>query len=455
LSGLVPGVREYDAGGPIMSTLLQTAPTLRPPGLGFADHPLRDVVLGEIHSRPFLPLETPARLLHFGFTTDPDQAAADRRALTALCGRLGVEAPAPGAKHLYVRLSGCALRWEQHSEFTTYTIIVEGAEAQDFGRARAVATPIIAQIPPPGPLLVSAALSLIPFTKNLALETNFDVLSLAVASVGRGEAVIATDFRLRDDGFVHILVADKSLTRNRAGALAQRLLEVETYRTLALLGLPMAQVSGPRVNAVEAALSRVSRQMTQTAGLDADHALLDEMTRLAAELEADRVATSFRFGASRAYDGLVQNRLSAIGEESVESWSTLASFLSRRMAPAMRTCEVLQERQTDLSLKLNSAANLLRTRVDVAIERQNRDLLQSMNDRTRLQLRLQQTVEGLSVAAISYYIVGLVGYVSKGVKELGYGPEPAIVQAIAVPFIIIGIALVVRRIRRAHGDGEH
>ena len=103
-----------------------------------------------------------------------------------------------------------------------------------------------------------------------------------------------------------------------------------------------------------------------------------------------------------------------IGERKVEGLPTWSSFLARRMAPAMRTCATTEERQTNLSEKLARAANLLRTRVDVELERQNRDLLKSMNERTRLQLRLQTTVEGLSVAAVSYYVVGLFGYLVKG-----------------------------------------
>ncbi|MFZ4534143.1 MAG: DUF3422 family protein, partial [Alsobacter sp.] len=125
-------------------------------------------------------------------------------------------------------------------------------------------------------------------------------------------------------------------------------------------------------------------------------------------------------------------------------------FLSRRMAPAMRTCTMLEERQHQLSEKLSRAANLLRTRVDVEIERQNRDVLSAMNERTRLQLRLQQTVEGLSVAAISYYVVGLAAYVFKGLSDVGLLPVDAgTATAAAVPLAILGVWAVVRRIRRS------
>jgi uncharacterized membrane-anchored protein len=418
----------------------------------FAAHPLREAVLQEIHSRPFHPVGTPAQFAHFAFTTDLAQSSADRRAIAAFCARNGVAPPGPAAKHHHIALQDIALRWEQHSEFTTYTFIVEGAAAANFGNARAMAAAVMAGLPQPGPLLVSAALSLERDTQAPAIEESFDESSLVVSAMGRGAALVATDFRLAEDGFVHLIVRDRGLTRNRAGALTQRLLEIETYRTLALLGLPEAQRCAPRVKAVEDALTGILNTMNAAEGALADDKLLDEMTRLAAELEADLAASSFRFGASRAYDTLVQQRLAAIGEEPVGAFSTFASFLARRMAPAMRTCQTMAARQADLSEKLGRAANLLRTRVDVEIERQNRDLLHSMNERTRLQLLLQQTVEGLSVAAISYYIVGLLGYAFKGLRDMGIGPEPSLAMGAAAPLVVLAVALITWRIRSAHGE---
>jgi uncharacterized membrane-anchored protein len=415
-------------------------------------HPLRDAVLGEIHSRPFHPLTIPARLEHYAFTADPAQAAADRRAIVQFCEKNDVAAPGAAAKHHFIVLKSLALRWEQHSEFTTWTFIVEGADAARFETARVLIGPIMARLSPPGLLLVSAALSLEPEAQAPAFEDIFEESSLVVSAMGRGAALAATDFRLASDGFVHLVVRNRSLTHNRAGSLAQRLLEIETYRTLALLGLPEAQRCAPRVKAVEDELTNILNAMNVVDGALADHKLLDELTRLAAELEADLAASSYRFGASRAYDSLVRQRLIAVDEEAFGAFPTFASFLARRMAPAMRTCETMSHRQADLSKKLSRAANLLRTRVDVEIEHQNRDLLHSMNERTRLQLRLQQTVEGLSVAAISYYIIGLLGYLFKGLKEIGIGPDPSLATAAAVPIVVLAVALIVRRIRGSHGE---
>jgi uncharacterized membrane-anchored protein len=285
---------------------------------------------------------------------------------------------------------------------------------------------------------------------RLLPERLFDRNSLAVAENSDGKALFASDFQIEPAGFVRILVIDRGLGAERAGALVQRIIELETYRTLALLGLPEAQRLFPSISRIERRLAEVTEEMRRTAEIVDNHRLLDELIALAAELEAGAAASLFRFGASRAYNEIVQLRLQTIGERKVGGFPTWSSFLARRMAPAMRTCITTEERQANLS----RTANLLRTRVDVEVEQQNRNLLKSMNERTRLQLRLQATVEGLSVAAISYYVVGLFGYLVKAAYDAGLlRIEPSYVTAAFVPVVVLGIWWVVRRIRRKHIAG--
>ena len=414
-------------------------------------HPLRGQVLGEVHARPFKPIATPSRMLHFAFLTDQAQSAAARLALAAFCRERGVDSPRDGAKHFSVGLGDASLRFEQHSEFTTYTWEVASQDGPPFSPSAGTLAHFMSALPQPGPHLVSADLHLIRARDDFDLQPLFDSASLAASMVDGGRAVAATDFKPGADGFVRILVLDHDLTPASAGALGQRLLEIETYRVLALMGLPETQALVPSIRKVENTLTDVLTAMTETKGLAADHKLLDRLTGLAAELEAGGAASAFRFGATRAYDNIVAQRLDTIGEKPFAGLPSIAQFLARRMAPAMRTCATLEERQANLSQKLARAANLLRTRVDVEIEQQNRDVLRSMNERTRLQLRLQQTVEGLSVAAVSYYIVGLIAYLIKGAKDAGYvSIEPGIGTALSVPIVLFLMYLVIRRIRRAH-----
>lgn len=424
-------------------------------------HPQRDTVLGEVHARPFQLVRSPRRFLHFAFTTSPEAAKAACRALITLCERHNVPAPKPDARHHRAELGDMILRFESHAEFCTYTFGCNGEGTQPFMPLASQLVRFTDLLPQPGPHLVSVDLHLMKLPADavglheqaVKLEEIFDRASLAASHVAHKAGVVATDFRPNHQGFVRLLVGDLGMSHYRAGALVQRLLEIETYRTLALLGLPTAQAMNPAVQQMEDQLIRIAHDMKKVDGLAADRVLLDQMTGLSAALEADAASANFRFRASAAYDSIVQQRLVAIREESWEDFSSLSSFLSRRMAPAMRTCAMLQERQSTLSEKLARATNLLRTRVDVEIEEQNRNMLRALNERTRLQLRLQQTVEGLSVAAISYYIVALAAKLFEGLKEVGWlHIEPAVATALAVPVVVGLVAYIVHRIRSTHSD---
>ena len=244
------------------------------------------------------------------------------------------------------------------------------------------------------------------------------------------------------------------MSPERAGAFVQRVLEIETYRTLALLGLPEAQRVAPSIGKIEQRLAEVTEAMRGASDLESNRKLLDELTALAAEVEAGAAATGFRFGATRAYHDIMQGRLQTIGEHKVRGLPTWSSFLARRINPAMQTCTAIESRQATLSVKLARAANLLRTRVDVALEDQNQQLLQTMNRRTQLQLRLQTTVEGLSVAAITYYVVSLFSYLAKAAHDAGLHVDPSVATALFVPVAALGIWLTIRRIRSRHVAGD-
>jgi uncharacterized membrane-anchored protein len=250
-------------------------------------------------------------------------------------------------------------------------------------------------------------------------------------------------------------VLDRDLNPQEAGALMQRLLEIETYRTFSLLGLPEAERLGPDIRRIEQELVAITASIRSSDGLDANRGLLADLSRLSADLEAGSAQSSYRFGASLAYSEIVKGRLTAIGEMAVPGYSLWSSFLERRTGPAIRTIEVTVARQRDLSEKLARAGELLRTRVDIDVEQQNRDLLQSMNRRARQQLQLQQTVEGLSVAAISYYVVGLLSHLFEALKEATHAPiDSDVATGFSVPVVVLLIYLIMRRIRAAHGpDG--
>lgn len=424
---------------------------------GWRTHPLRARILGEAHARPFRSVSSPRAFLHFAFETPSAAAAGDRAFLERFCLAHGCEGPGPDRKVHHVEVSGGTLRWEQFTEFTTYTFDVAPAPG-----AAAFSPlpddPFGADFTPPGDLVVATRLDLV--TEAMMAKdprgplAGFHEVWVSAAEVVDGTALVLTDFRADRDGLTRILAVDRGLHAHQAGALVQRLLEIETYRTFAMFGLPEAQAMGPVVGAIEKRLVAITAETRRTSGLDQNRKLLADLSQLTADLEAAAAASAYRFGASRAYDQIVGLRLASIGEAPHRGYPTWSGFLQRRTAPAMRTIETMRERQQDLSAKLGRAANLLRTRVDVELEQQNRDVLKSMDRRARLQLRLQQTVEGLSVAAISYYVVGLIGYLAKGATVFGVRADPAYVTAAAVLPAVALVGWTVRQIRRSHGHDE-
>jgi uncharacterized membrane-anchored protein len=415
---------------------------------GFPAHAARAAALGEVHARPYPLVEKPRILIQLAFMTEAG-SGLDHAVLSELSRRLGIAPPDPQARHHAMRWGHGSIRWERHTEFSTY--LWEGpldakGEPED--------SPFGNGFTPPGPVISGVRLEIRKWTQQSERAiAAYDAGSLCYSLVEDGTAAIVTDFRQDGEGLTRMLVLDRGLSPARTGMLAQRLIEIETYRTLAMLGLPLAQTLSGKVRRIEDRLAALTEEM-KSRGERASAALLADLTDLAAQLEADAAASLYRFGASRAYDGIVQERLDALGEVAVPGYDTWAGFLQRRVAPAMRTCRSVEERQSSLSEKLSRATTLLRTWVDVEVEAQNRDLLASMNNRARLQLRLQQTVEGLSVAAVSYYVVGLVGYLAKGVLPSDSHIAPEYVTAASVPLAIIFVWWGVRRIRRSHDEGQ-
>ena len=413
---------------------------------GFDEHPLRELVLSEIHARPFQGFSTPRRVLHYAFLTDAAAADRARKQLQDRCRALGVAEPGSSANHHLVTIGEARLRWETHSEFTTYSWDMAPDATE---RAPSFTALLAGEFEQPGPLIVATRLDLVEDRRDIPqMLQGLDAGTTAVSSLRQGRAVGATDFQLNDDGMTRILLVDRGLFPHEIGPIVIRLIELETYRTLALLGLPEAWRLQPQINQTEAGLKEATTKIGLSPDLAENRALLESLTSLAGDLEAAAAQSAFRFGATSAYYNIVQSRLTAIREGPLEGYTRLSSFLQRRMAPAMQTCRSVEVRQREVSDRLARATELLRTRIEVELEQQNRELLASMNNRARQQLRLQQWVEGLSVAAVSYYVVSLVYYLANGADALGLGVDPYRVTAFAVAPVVLGIWLFVRSVRR-------
>jgi len=420
---------------------------------GMRDHPLRATLNAEVHSRPFASLQSPERITHLALLSGERSAERDRQHVAALCTRFGLPAPGAGDNHFMVDLGDFRLKWERHTEFSTYTFFQNGTfEAEAFGGFALDRVPRDWVIGLPGDLLVGVHLDLLtrdaPAPDAAALVRHFGHDNIIGSQVSGGSAEVWMDFTVQADGFARILLRDRTLKPRQAGRLVQRLLEIETYRMMALLAFPAAKRHGGALAETGERLTGITGRMTEIEGMGEERRLLDELTAFSSEIEDVAAATNYRFGAARAYYALVRRRVEELREQRVEGLQTIEEFVDRRLAPAMRTCEAVSERLETLSRRVARASELLRTRVDIQLEAQNRDLLISMDRRARLQLRLQETVEGLSVAAITYYLASLVGYLAKALKDAGLPVNPAIAAGVSVPVVAILVWLGVRRLRR-------
>jgi len=421
------------------------------------NHVERLAMAEEVHARPPESVAVPARASYVAVLVDIDDRVRERAHLETLCRRFAQPLPPPGATHHRGSFGALRVKWERHGEFSGYLIVAPGATAHPFAEPAAAQLPAEWMSVIPGRTIAAVHVEFVPgvalSSDAAALSEHFAGHGVTGASIAEGAASVFTDFRIHDDGFSRCLVLDHGLTRGQAGRTLQRLVEIEAYRMLALLALPIARRQAPRMLEIERALALLTDGMAQ--GQGDDEALLHELTLLAAEVESGLSASQFRFGACRAYHALVTQRIAELRESRLSGLQTIEEFMARRFNPAVATCATAESRMHGLSERIARASALLSTRVDIARERQNQALLASMDRRAKLQLRLQQTVEGLSVAAIVYYLAGLVGYVAKGIKAGGLRFEPDLVVSIAVPVLAVVAFLAVRRARRHAAEREN
>jgi uncharacterized membrane-anchored protein len=418
------------------------------------DHPERVTLANEVHARPYEALQTPQCAEYLALALDKDEREREIPHLANLCRSFGVIPPVAEASYFSASLGPVRVKWERHTEFSGYSFFAPRDSGEGFGELASSALPEGWLAAIPGKTIVAARTKLAKFAFQTAdseyVDAHFGGNVVVGAEIGgTGAGVAFTDFQIDGDGYVRFLVLDRNLVPRQAGRMLQRLFEIESYRVMALLALPVARSYAPQIVAIERSLASLAAQIARDDG--GDEALLGKLTGLAADVESAIVASQYRFGASRAYYELVRARIAELKERSLPGIQTIGEFMERRLAPAMATCFSVSVRLRELSERVAQTSGLLSTRVEIAREKQNQSLLASMDRRAKLQLRLQQTVEGLSVAAITYYVVGLVGYLAKGLKAGGMPVDPEIAMAAAIPVVIIILGMVLRRVRRKLG----
>ena len=418
------------------------------------DHPLRYELANELHARPFPSITTSATAVFVALRPKTDAAgrnrAADLAHLCALLDSYGAAHPAPHATHYSGQIGRHTLKWESHTEFVTYTAFFTGVSDRAFDAADFNIFPddwlAASGMERVTSALVRVGPSPVVATIKEAVAEWFVPESVAVSYVLDGAAVIAGDFHIDPAGHMRFAVfVNEGTGPQRTGRIVQRLCEIETYKTLSMLGFARVRsLSGPLAK-FDAQLSGLMEDMTLSE--TAAEATLDALLSVSAELEALSATSSFRFGATEAYEALVHERISVLRESRFEGRQTFGEFMMRRYDPAMRTVAATRARLSKMADRAMRAGELLRTRVEVERSAQNSALLESMNKRADLQLRLQQTVEGLSVVAISYYAVNLVTYAAYPFAKALAGVDKGMLSALVTLPVVGLVWMAVRRIR--------
>ena len=409
--------------------------------MAFTEHPLRRWAVDEMRLRRFAPVGSHCDMYQAVRLIDANERALEDHWL--LNDRPNFDdwslAPRHGAGHTK---SGIYFLWERHTEASTMTLIFPAAVSEG------VRAPYIKWLEQwPGAVVRATHVFVLPDAKNIEIQLKKLGISrqeLVCCDINAGLR-IWSDFGIHDDGYGRLLVTAGDVEDGERGRIIQRAQELGNYRNLALLGFPTVQKYGPQVDRLE---QKLSEHATRVAFADDDdETLLNQLAEISSELELIRSATGFRLSATAAYAEVAADRLAALNVQPVANYQSLTDFTERRLVPASRTCSVFRTRLSHIAERISGVMHTLDVRIDIRIKAQNLGVMQSMERSTQLQLRLQTLVEGLSVIAAAYYLIGLTAYIVKGVAAYpsGFSSE-VLIGAITVPVILLIYALV-RRLR--------
>jgi uncharacterized membrane-anchored protein len=416
-------------------------------------HPERDQLTLELHARPIRPARAPLRISHLAFGTGEHGGEQDFQDLVALCRKYGKPEPSPEMKHFNANHGPFTVKWDRQTEFSTYTFLRSESFDAPFEETVFNLLPAEWKEAKFGDVLVAVHLAVsdgidAPLDAN-RLSRWFDGNEVFANLIEKERVEIYGDLRTHDDGFDRMYLRAGDLGPELLGQTVQRVLELTTYWRLSLLSLPIARASSPKLERIERGLAKIAAELAEADPERSDESLLDPLAQLSAELETIIADSSYRYRASTAYFEIVESRLRQLGAVSFNGYIHLFDYLMRRIDPALRTCWSVQSRQEAISKRASRLSSLLRTGIEVKVEQQNRDLLDSMNRRAAQSLAIQRTVEGLSVVAISYYAVSLLKYLLEGmVKAKLVTVDPTITSAALLPVLVVALWFFLHRLTR-------
>ncbi len=429
------------------------------------DHPLRTVLHEEVHARPPVALWPRDRILNQAFLLKGSDRQQQIDWINAISEQTKQSIdPNHGQTFRIIELRPAPqrviIKWELHGEFSSISaiiqqeqLIIEPSIKSRVGLENEVnqllAKLTIKPMHEAGGLRISAID--IAFEDRGLFKEADEVSHLFSGNTLIGSSILTnqkaqlwTDLQVNEDGYISFLVPHAGMGSRQAGRVARRITEVEIYRMASMLAFPVAKsLSGPLRNA-EAELSELSKEISMAQNQESvathqDGEFLERISTLASKIEEWISEHGLRFTAAEAYSQLTAKNLEELSEASLPGVQTLSEFMERRFAPAMSTCSWTQRRLRELSDRISRTTQILRTRIEFVNESQTQELLASMDRRAKIQLRLQETVEGLSVLVLTYYAVSLIIYMAKGVKELGLMVPAELIGGASAPIIAYGI----------------
>ena len=424
------------------------------------NHPLRTELHNEVHTRPRPPVSAPQVISHLSVLHHKRHERPAPERLSEWCARHGLTPPGSGHSHFDAQVGALRIKWERHGEFDDYTVYSQECDPQQ-PFSKNAADDLLAELIDEhhGEVIAALRVAVLPAGAHgfdlARAEQLLGSQHLVGAAISDGDAALYSDFHLDADGYGRFLLIDQATNASQMGRAVQRVIEMEVYRMMAMLAFPEARDLARQLDRAERDLAGLVARL-DIAPKSEEPALLGDLTGLSATIEQISAYSLFRLSAARAYRSLVRQRGAELRQTRLPRLQTITEFLDRRFEPAMSYCESVGIRLAAASERVARASGLLRTRVEFDREHQNQALLADMNRRAAMQLRLQETVEGLSVAAISYYATGLVSYVFKAMAEAGLPIDPGLASGIAVIPIVIAVALALRTARKRliRSDGK-
>lgn len=403
-------------------------------------HPQRARLHNELHARPSIHFEAPAHLYHYAFL-DTDGLAADILGrLSEITGR----SPDTEAAQEVIDLGGQVLKWERHTEFFTLILLVPRLGQGELWPAP---PPLLAEaVARHQQALINASQILVESEAAWSGDAeHYGFRDPTGSWVGSGDASVWSDFQLTAAGVNRLLLVNRGLNAFRLGRMARRLLEIETYRMMASLALPVAKQMSVELHERELELGKLLDRNTEEGS---SRPLLAAISELSARLERSGARSRQRFSATEAYARIVFTRIEELCEERLGDRPRLGTFILRRFEPTVHYCAAINRRQESLAESAARFNDLLRTRAQVEIEEQNFEILHSLNERASSQLKIQKAVEGLSIIVISYYLFSLFKLGLQSLDALGVKVEPSVAAGVLGPLGLGIIGLLAWRIRR-------